>query len=132
VMYGGTLLQDIATQRPDSRAHRDGSRFERHFHGVELLPHSRLAQLYPGLRHGIVNSIHHQAIKDLAPGFVVEACCPDDGMIEAVRRSGPPYVAAVQWHPEFHTPGATDNFDDTPLLNDFLLAARETRTAHTA
>ena len=33
VMFGGTLLQDIATQRPASRAHRDGSAFERHFHG---------------------------------------------------------------------------------------------------
>ena len=49
-----------------------------------------------------VNSIHHQGIKDLAPGFDVEARCPDDGMIEAIRRRGPGYVAAVQWHPEFH------------------------------
>jgi len=130
VMFGGTLLQDIATQRPTSRAHRDGSTFERHFHGIELVPNSRLAQLYPGVRQATVNSIHHQAIKDLAPGFVVEACCPDDGMIEAVRRSGPSYVAAVQWHPEFHVPGDPDNFNDAPLLHDFLKAARETRAQH--
>jgi putative glutamine amidotransferase len=127
VMFGGTLLQDIATQRPTSRAHRDGSTFERHFHGIELVPSSRLAQLYPDVRQATVNSIHHQAIKDLAPGFVVEACCPDDGMIEAVRRTGASYVAAVQWHPEFHVPGDPDNFNDAPLLNDFLNAARETR-----
>ncbi|MFI4932106.1 MAG: gamma-glutamyl-gamma-aminobutyrate hydrolase family protein, partial [Burkholderiales bacterium] len=127
VMFGGTLLQDIATQRPASRAHRDGSAFERHFHGVELVKGSRLAQLYPGVRKATVNSLHHQAIKDLAPGFAVEACCPDDGMIEAVRRAGPSYVAAVQWHPEFHIPGDPDNFDDAPLLRDFLSAARATR-----
>ena len=34
--------------------------------------------------------------------FVVEARCPEDGMVEAVRKRGPGYVAAVQWHPEFH------------------------------
>jgi len=130
VMFGGTLLQDIATQRPASRAHRDGSTYERHFHGVEIVRGSRLAQLYPGVRRGIVNSIHHQAIKDLAPGFVVEACCPDDGMIEAVRHSGPSYVAAVQWHPEFHVPGDPDNFNDGPMLRDFLNAARDTRAVH--
>jgi putative glutamine amidotransferase len=124
VMFGGTLLQDIATQRPASRAHRDGSAFERHFHSVELVPGTRLAQLYPGVHHGTVNSLHHQAIKDLAPGFVVEAVCPDDGMIEAVRRAGAGYVAAVQWHPEFHIPGDPDTFDDAPLLKDFLQAAR--------
>jgi putative glutamine amidotransferase len=39
-------------------------------------------------------------------------------------------VAAVQWHPEFHIPGDPDNFDDTPLLNDFLKAARATRLQH--
>jgi len=127
VMFGGTLLQDIATQRPASRAHRDGSAFERHFHSIELVKGSRLAQLCGGVRKATVNSLHHQAIKDLAPGFTVEACCPDDGMIEAVRRAGLPYVAAVQWHPEFHTPGDPDNFDDAPLLRDFLDAARATR-----
>jgi putative glutamine amidotransferase len=39
-------------------------------------------------------------------------------------------VAAVQWHPEFHVPGDPDNFDDTPLLRDFLTAARDMRAAH--
>jgi putative glutamine amidotransferase len=70
-----------------------------------------------------INSIHHQGIKDLAPGFVVEGRCPDDGMIEAIRHTGDAYVAAVQWHPEFHRPGQ-GTLDDTPLLTDFLEAAR--------
>jgi putative glutamine amidotransferase len=73
-----------------------------------------------------VNSIHHQGIKDLAPGFDVEARCPDDGLIEAIRKRGPGYVTAVQWHPEFHdTEHGT--FDDTALLSDFLAAARAVR-----
>ena len=46
--------------------------------------------------------------------------------LEAIRRRGPGYVAAVQWHPEFHdTEHGT--FDDTALLNDFLAAARAMR-----
>ncbi len=126
VMHGGTLLQDIATQRPDSLAHRDTPRFERHFHEIELVGGSHLARLYPNVGRARVNSIHHQGIKDLAPGFEVEARCPDDGLIEAIRKRGPSYVAAVQWHPEFHdTQHGT--FDDAMLLNDFLAAARALR-----
>lgn len=129
VMFGGTLLQDISTQRPESLVHRSLDRYERHFHEVVIEPGTRLSELYAGLRRATVNSIHHQGIKDLAPGFVVEARCPDDGMIEAVRRSGPGYVAAVQWHPEFHDPADPATIDDTPLLQDFLAAARDARTA---
>jgi putative glutamine amidotransferase len=128
VAFGGTLLQDIATQRPEAVAHREASLYDRHFHEVELIAGSRLAQLVPGVVRAKVNSVHHQAIKDLAPGFVVEAVSAHDGLIEAVRRTGDSYVAAVQWHPEFHR---TDlgTFDDTPLLNDFLSAARAAQTS---
>jgi putative glutamine amidotransferase len=126
VMHGGTLYQDIATQRPDSLAHRDTPRFERHFHEIELVGGSRLAELYPRVSRAQVNSIHHQGIKDLAPGFDVEAHSPDDGLIEAIRRRGPGYLAAVQWHPEFHST-EHGTFDDTALLHDFLSAARATR-----
>ena len=115
-MFGGTLLQDIATQRPGSRPHRELGKYEKHFHEVELVPGTRLAELYPGVTRGVANSIHHQGIKDLAPGFVVEARCPEDGMVEAIRRTGPGFVAAVQWHPEFHDPADRTTFDDSAML----------------
>jgi putative glutamine amidotransferase len=127
VMHGGTLLQDITTQRPDAIEHRQLGRYERHFHTVELAAGTRLASLYPGLQRGVTNSIHHQAIKDLAPGFVVEARCPEDGMIEAIRKREGSYVAAVQWHPEFHDPQDQTTFDDMPMLRDFLDACRAAR-----
>jgi putative glutamine amidotransferase len=127
VRFGGTLLQDIATQQPASRAHRETERYEQHFHEIELVPGTRLAELYPGVTRATANSIHHQGIKDLAPDFVVEARCPEDGMIEAVRRRGPGYVAAVQWHPEFHDQAEPGQFDDAPMLQDFLAAARAAR-----
>jgi len=127
VAFGGTLLQDIATLRPDSLAHRDATLYDRNFHSVEFVPGTRLARLYPGASRVTVNSVHHQAIKDLARDFVVEARCPDDQVIEAVRWMGPSYVAAVQWHPEFHAPQDRTVIDDAPILKDFLDAARVTR-----
>jgi putative glutamine amidotransferase len=127
VTYGGTLLQDIGTQRPDALDHRKLGQYEKHFHEVEFVPGSHLASLYPGLQRATTNSIHHQGIKDLAPGFVIEARCPDDGMVEAIRRPGPGFVAGVQWHPEFHRPDDPATLDDSPILQDFLQAAREAR-----
>lgn len=127
VAFGGTLLQDIPTQRPEAHEHRDGNKYERLYHAVELVPGTHLAGLYPGMDRGVINSIHHQGIQALAPGFTVEARCPEDGMIEAIRRDGPGYVAAVQWHPEFHRSLAHEGFDDAPMLNDFLAAARTAR-----
>ncbi len=128
VSFGGTLLQDIGTQRPESLEHRRPGQYEHHFHSVEFVPGTRLAQLYPGQPRATTNSIHHQGIKDLAAGFVVEARCPDDGMIEAIRRTGTSFVAAVQWHPEFHRPEDPATLDDRPILHDFLQAAREVRS----
>ncbi len=125
VAFGGTLWQDIATQRPEARPHRDAALYDRLFHSVEFEPGTRLAQLYAGQRSAVVNSVHHQGIKDLAPDFVVEARCPDDGTIEAVRWQGQAaYVAAVQWHPEFHMGLAepASLIDDAPLLADFRAA----------
>lgn len=129
VAFGGSLWQDIATLRPESKAHRDAGLYDQHFHPVEFVPGTRLAQLYPGVTRVTTNSVHHQGINRLAADFVVEARCPDDQMIEAVRWRGPSYVAAVQWHPEFHDPMDKSVIDDAPILKDFLDAARAARTA---
>lgn len=128
VAHGGTLYQDIATQLPQALAHRNAKTYDNNFHTVDVEPGTRLAQLYPQGRRFKVNSIHHQAIKRLAPGFVVEARSSEDGLVEAIRRpgAGRPYLAAVQWHPEFHRPDA-DTIDDAALLTDFLAAARAAR-----
>ncbi len=124
VAFGGTLYQDIPTQRPEAITHRDAARYDKNFHGIDMVAGSALARLYPASNQARVNSVHHQAVKDLAPGFLVEARCSEDGGIEAIRRvAGSSYVAAVQWHPEFHR-AEFATLDDTPILNDFLAAAR--------
>ena len=132
VAFGGTLMQDISTQRPGALEHRVLGKYEHHHHGVEFVPGTPLAALFPGLARATTNSIHHQCIKDLAPGFAVEARCPEDGTIEAVRLHGAGFVAGVQWHPEFHQPDDPHTLDDTPMLHSFLDAARAVRAARDA
>jgi putative glutamine amidotransferase len=122
VALGGTLFQDIDTQRAGAVRHRDADVYDRNFHDVEFVAGSTLAQIHAGTTRATVNSVHHQAIKDLAPGLLVEATSPLDGLIEAVRRPGASYMAAVQWHPEFHRRDE-GTLDDTPMLVDFLKAA---------
>ncbi len=129
VKFGGTLYQDIATQLPNARSHVDRTRYDKLSHDVEVVAGTRLASMYPDNLTGRVNSIHHQGVKDLAPSFDVEARCPEDGMVEAIRLREGPYVAAVQWHPEFHEPGNPVTFNDMPMLQDFLAAALAARDA---
>jgi putative glutamine amidotransferase len=122
VAFGGTLYQDIATQHdhPETLQHRDAVTYDQNFHEIELVAGSRLAQLYPGVERGRVNSIHHQAVKGLAPGFQVEAWSLPDRVPEAIRRPGHRgYIAATQWHPEFLQPGS-DALDDRAILMDFM------------
>jgi len=127
VAFGGSLYQDVQTQHPASLQHRDAAAYDLNFHQVELVPDTRLAQLLPGENRHTINSVHHQGIKVLAKDFVVEARSPHDGMIEAIRYSAGPWVAGVQWHPEFHKE-EHGTLDDAPILQDFLSAALATRT----
>jgi putative glutamine amidotransferase len=128
VAFGGTLYQDINTQVPASFVHRDAITYDLNYHSVDIVPGSRLSQLYPGVERVRVNSIHHQAIKDLAPEFQAEATSASDGLVEAIRRKDPgkSYIAAVQWHPEFHT-AESNTIDDAAMLMDFLDAVGAVR-----
>ncbi len=133
VAFGGTLYQDIETQVPASFPHRDAASYDLNYHSVDIVQGSRLSMLYPGVERVRVNSIHHQAIKELAPEFQAEAFSNGDGLVEAIRRRDPgkSYIAAVQWHPEFHKPGS-DTIDDGALLDDFLDAVAAAKKAGTA
>jgi putative glutamine amidotransferase len=126
VAFGGNLLQDIATQRPQSRPHVDAALYDQLQHGLLFEPGSRLAQLYPDLPGARVNSIHHQAIDRLGGDLIVEARCDEDGMVEAIRARGDLFVAGVQWHPEFHLQEQT-LLDAEPMMNAWLAAVRARR-----
>ena len=89
VAFGGTLYQDIETQVPASFRHRDAASYDLNYHSIDIVQGSRLSKLYPGVERVRVNSIHHQAIKALAPEFEAEAFSNTDGLVEAIRRCDP-------------------------------------------
>jgi putative glutamine amidotransferase len=129
VAFGGSLYQDIGTMIPDAQTHRDIGKYEQSYHALRFVPESRLAKLYPGRPEATINTIHHQAVKKLGRGLKVEAMSVPDNIVEAIRWRGPSYVLGVQWHPEFmHTPHG-DQLDGTPIINEFLEAARERKAA---
>jgi putative glutamine amidotransferase len=126
VAFGGTLYQDIASDVPTAGVHVS-ERYDQHRHAITFPEGSSLASMFPGRREAIVNSIHHQAVKNLGRDLTIEAVSAGDGLIEAVRYRRAPFVVGVQWHPEFHRAGGPELLDCTPLLDAFLRSARETR-----
>lgn len=121
VALGGSLYQDINFQVEGSLAHRDAEAYDDNLHDLVFEPGSRLRELY-GVGGGRINSVHHQAIKDVAPGLEVEARSAEDGIVEAVRFTGESYAVGVQWHPEFQEPRHGDLLPTEPLMDDFLEA----------
>lgn len=121
VAHGGTLHQDIPTQVEDAVTHQHPD-YDRYAHAITFEPDSALGRLYRDRQQARVVSIHHQAVKALGRGLRVEARA-EDGVVEAIRLDGRPYVVGVQWHPEFHPPGS-ELLDGSPLLDEFLAAAR--------
>ena len=126
VAMGGSLFQDIRTQRPDAQSHRDAVLYDQAFHEVEFVANSGLAKLFPGTSKAKINTVHHQAPKDIGKDLTVEAWSVPDRIPEALRWQGGSYVFGVQWHPEFQDPARTDLLDTKPILDEFLSAARAT------
>jgi putative glutamine amidotransferase len=96
VALGGTLYQDLTSERPGPIDHAD----TRSRHGLRVEPGTLLHRTL-GAMDASVNTRHHQAIRDLAPALRTAAWA-EDGVIEGVERQDPgaPWTLAVQWHPE--------------------------------
>ncbi|MDR2469305.1 MAG: membrane dipeptidase [Tannerella sp.] len=105
VYFGGTLYQDISSQRPMtvSLKHRQNKSYESPSHAVAVVPGTQLAAII-GAGRRQVNSMHHQAVKAVAPGFRIAACAADS-LIEAIEAWPERPALAVQWHPELLTAG---------------------------
>ncbi len=104
VALGGSLHQHLA-EVPGRRNHREDptASLVRQYapaHRVQLAPDGLLKR-WLGRERIMVNSLHGQGIRDLAPELAVEATA-DDGTIEAVRvRDARSFAIGVQWHPEW-------------------------------
>jgi putative glutamine amidotransferase len=115
VALGGTLWTDILTERPDSLKHDYYKIRPRNelIHDVTIQPDSLLARSL-GTTQTMVNSLHHQAVRRLAPDLRVVATAPD-GLIEGAELPGHPFALSVQWHPE-------NLIDDDPAMLDLFRA----------
>jgi putative glutamine amidotransferase len=96
VLEGGTLIQHLAPGRGGARIEHEGKQTPTH--QITVVQGTRLAAIL-GMRTARVVTGHHQAVDQLAPGFVVSAVAPD-GVVEAIESPASRHVIAVQWHPE--------------------------------
>jgi gamma-glutamyl-gamma-aminobutyrate hydrolase PuuD len=126
VAFGGSLYQDIASDVPEAIVHVNDL-YDSHRHRIIFPEGSSLHDMFTDKASPLVNSIHHQAVKTLGRDLSVEAISTDDQIIEAIRYRKANFVMGLQWHPEFHRAGGNDLLDCTPILDNFLRAARETR-----
>jgi putative glutamine amidotransferase len=102
ISLGGTLYTHIAEQLPRALDHDyPGNRRKTIVHPVNVDETSHAAAIF-GETLLRVNSLHHQGLKEIAPGLRVAGCAPD-GLAEIIELTDHPYAIAVQWHPEWLT-----------------------------
>ncbi|MCP4437651.1 MAG: gamma-glutamyl-gamma-aminobutyrate hydrolase family protein [Aureispira sp.] len=119
--FGGTLYQDTCTQKTGVNEHRDAQQYDTMKHPVKFVEGSFLSKLYAEEKDPFVNTVHHQAVKDLGNDLEVYAHS-DDGLIEAFGYKNEPAgkVMGVQWHPEFSPTLGNEIIDEDILFEAFL------------
>ena len=120
VYLGGTLYQDIPSQTTNATKHHDVSVYDQLNHDIIIKESSVLGSIYSTKEK--VNSIHHQAIKDLGKGLEIVATSSTDNIIEAVEwtEAEKGKVMGVQWHPEFMYNSNVKLMDPIPLYQQFI------------
>lgn len=99
VACGGTLYQDIYRQAESPLGHMPKEMpVDALYHRVRLTGDSLLYTIFETAEL-MVNSFHHQAVKDVAESFLVSARS-EDGIVEAIEHRSHPFAVGVQWHPE--------------------------------
>ncbi|MBI5164637.1 MAG: gamma-glutamyl-gamma-aminobutyrate hydrolase family protein [Magnetospirillum sp.] len=118
VALGGTLIQHIPDEVDGGLAHEQANPRTEPGHDVDLVAGTKLAGI-AGQARIAVNSSHHQAVKDVAPGCVADAVAPD-GVIEGIEDPRRRFCIGVQWHPEYDLSPA-----DSALFAALVQACRQ-------
>ncbi len=123
VTSGGNLFLHIPEDLPKAIPHQDPMD-PGHRHSLVVEPGSLLERIY-GDGEIRVNSYHHMAVDEVAPGFSVTARCPD-GVIEAIESEDPGWFAiGTQFHPESDSASAVD----IRIFEEFVEAVGQTVSA---
>lgn len=118
VAAGGTLWQDLPSERPGSVRHEQAAARSVRTHEVRLEPGTRTSGAL-GVGSLSANSMHHQAVRELGAGLRATGWAAD-GVIESLESDDPGrWLVAVQWHPEDLPGGGPDD----GLFRAFLSAA---------
>ncbi|HKT20694.1 MAG TPA: gamma-glutamyl-gamma-aminobutyrate hydrolase family protein [Stellaceae bacterium] len=117
VALGGTLIQHIPDEVENALAHEQPNPRTEPGHRV-LIERGTLLHQITQADSLDVNSAHHQAVKDVAPGVVVDARAPD-GVIEGIEDPRRRFCIGVQWHPEYAI-----SVGDKRLFAAFIAACR--------
>jgi putative glutamine amidotransferase len=99
VVLGGSLYQDIRSQVAGAAEHEQGHLKDRGGHAVNIVAGTKLRRIV-GRKSMEVNTTHHQSVKKLGKGLIVNAAAADR-VIEGIESSDHSFVLGVQWHPEF-------------------------------
>lgn len=121
IALGGNLIVDIPADHPGNVIHQIED-YLHCFHEITVVKESQLYKICKA-DTGMVNSNHHQAIKNPAPGIRI-AAWSKDSIAEAMEWADPkgkPFFVTVQWHPE--RMDITSSFS-MPLINAFLEEAK--------
>ncbi|MDR1043556.1 MAG: gamma-glutamyl-gamma-aminobutyrate hydrolase family protein [Candidatus Adiutrix sp.] len=114
---GGSLWTDLPSLRPGPVEHAQRLPRARATHSVSIEAGSKLADIL-NFSEIMVNSGHHQGVKDLAPPLKIGARAAD-GLPEALEHREARFVVGVQWHPE----GQLAEFHSRALFAAFIMAA---------
>lgn len=122
IAFGGTIYQDMYAQLSDDlMQHHQLTDLDFAFHSIDIVDDSKLAA-WAGTSEVRVNSLHHQAVKEVKAPLVVTAVAKD-GVIEALESTAHRFVVGVQWHPEAMV--KRDDPLSLKLFEEFILAASE-------
>lgn len=99
VALGGNLYQDIDLQIEKAHGHMSSFDIKGGYHSLTIFKNTHLFNIFKEEKI-IVNSQHHQSVKDLGKGLKVNSISPD-GVIEGIESSNHEnFILAVQFHPE--------------------------------
>jgi gamma-glutamyl-gamma-aminobutyrate hydrolase PuuD len=98
VVCGGTLYGDVRRENRSRLKHIDYDHYDAYRHPINLVPGSPLARFY-GRRRMLVNSYHHQGVRELARRFKPMAYADDD-LVEAYYDPKADFLMGLQFHPE--------------------------------
>ena len=118
VALGGSLIQHIPDKIAGALAHEQPNPRNQPGHSVNILTGTILHKII-GVDKIEVNSAHHQAVAEVGPTAVINACA-SDGVVEGIEEQTRRFCLGVQWHPEFHVSPS-----DNKIFAAFISACRE-------